>query len=630
MRKSAIVLCYILLSSVHSNIGYGQSVATPLETVIVLAPIHAQYAVGFRVQKVDSLLMQRYQHGTISDLLSFSSTLGIKNYGVGKLSTSSLRGMSAVHTAVLWNGININQPNLGQSDFSTLPMLGFEQVFIQYGGAGNLFGSGAVGGTIMLQSKPTWSKKISSQANLSANMFSNTNAKISFASGKTLKNGYEIESKLGLLRNDSPNNFPNNERRLISIGKNTLTQQGISADIYLKTPQNSFWSFNTYLGNSDLIIEPNFDAARQVTNDTRLALSYTKNKLALKLALLRDGLDYYSTTKTSVLAPSKALNHRWIARGEYEFDLWKGANIKSGIDYSYWQTKVDSYGNMPITENRLDVYALAKQNLDRLSVSATLRQSIVQGYNPPLNPALGIAFDAIKTPKIQLIIKGNLSKNYRVPTLNERYWLILGNPTIKPENGFNKEIGLVWNTLGKYYKYELGVNYYHNMVNDWVYWNPERNYKVENLQKVKATGLEVFSSLKYIMNKHSFNILIQYSYTKSTQELAYSSFSADLIGKQLVYVPIHQGVINGSYQYKKIAFTIQNQMMGKRYIDFDNQQFLPAFMLINTQLAYQSSFQKIRYQILLNVNNVSNGFYLNVERKAMPGRLLGLSLAVQY
>ena len=167
MRKSAIVLCYILLSSVCSNIGYGQSVATLLETVTVLAPIHAQYAVGFRVQKVDSLLMQRYQHGTISDLLSFSSTLGIKNYGVGKLSTSSLRGMSAVHTAVLWNGININQPNLGQSDFSTLPMLGFEQVFIQYGGAGSLFGSGAVAGTIMLQSKPTWSKKWNSQAYLS-------------------------------------------------------------------------------------------------------------------------------------------------------------------------------------------------------------------------------------------------------------------------------------------------------------------------------------------------------------------------------------------------------------------------------------------------------------------------------
>ena len=80
------------------------------------------------------------------------TALYLKNYGPGQLSSITLRGTSARHTAVLWNGFNINLPSLGEADFSLLPVSGTTQIEIQPGPAGATYGNGAVGGTVRLSS----------------------------------------------------------------------------------------------------------------------------------------------------------------------------------------------------------------------------------------------------------------------------------------------------------------------------------------------------------------------------------------------------------------------------------------------------------------------------------------------
>ena len=56
------------------------------------------------------------------------------------LSTISFRGTGAGHTSVIWNGVNINQPTIGQTDFSLFPVFAFDDIRIFYGASSSIFG----------------------------------------------------------------------------------------------------------------------------------------------------------------------------------------------------------------------------------------------------------------------------------------------------------------------------------------------------------------------------------------------------------------------------------------------------------------------------------------------------------
>ena len=65
------------------------------------------------------------------------------------LSSISFRGTGASHTAVLWNGINVNQPTIGQSDFSLFPVLAFNKVKVVYGSSSSKFGADVPSGSMV-------------------------------------------------------------------------------------------------------------------------------------------------------------------------------------------------------------------------------------------------------------------------------------------------------------------------------------------------------------------------------------------------------------------------------------------------------------------------------------------------
>jgi iron complex outermembrane receptor protein len=122
-----------------------------LQEVTVTSSRFEQFNTGIKTQTIDSVSSIAYQTQSLSDLLGANSQVFIKSYGPG-LATSSFRGAGATHTAVLWKGFNLQNPMLGEVDFSLFNVDAAEKVTIQYGGNGALFGSGAVGGIIQLQS----------------------------------------------------------------------------------------------------------------------------------------------------------------------------------------------------------------------------------------------------------------------------------------------------------------------------------------------------------------------------------------------------------------------------------------------------------------------------------------------
>ena len=78
---------------------------------------------GYSVQRTrfDSIAMKENIALSMADVLTFNSSVFVKNYGRATLSTVAFRGTSPSHTQVTWNGMRINNPMLGMTDFSTIP-----------------------------------------------------------------------------------------------------------------------------------------------------------------------------------------------------------------------------------------------------------------------------------------------------------------------------------------------------------------------------------------------------------------------------------------------------------------------------------------------------------------------------
>ena len=123
-----------------------------LKQVTVYGLPDEKYLTGSSLILLDSSLKSHDRSRNLSEILSLQLPIYFRTYGNGMLSSISMRGTSPNHTSVLWNGININSFSLGQADFSILPAIAFDEVKIHEGAGSARFGSGAIGGTVLLNS----------------------------------------------------------------------------------------------------------------------------------------------------------------------------------------------------------------------------------------------------------------------------------------------------------------------------------------------------------------------------------------------------------------------------------------------------------------------------------------------
>jgi vitamin B12 transporter len=598
-----------------------------------------RFMTGQKVQDLDSANMARNRFSTMAEFLQFQTPIAFKSYGAGQLATISFRGTAAGHTALLWNGLNINFPSLGQTDFSTIPLSGFDEMSIQYGSAASCVGTDAVGGSIQLRSTPSFKNKgIQTHVGLRAETAENFSAQGGVRFNSLLKNNFKFSGKTLLYGSSVRNNFGTKpiekKGQTLPVEPIHTGQKGLVQDLFLLTPKGDLLSLNLWFTDNDLHIQPDVLNLREITRTQayRSVLAYQMGKTLFRTGYIKDITDY---GKGENLNPSRTEIDRYIARIEHDFswikDCNKGTNLKIGAEVVHYDAWVDGYGGGRKTESRADLYALLRHQFSaRFSSSLNLRQAFVTGYNPPFTPSIGIEYVVFKSSKTKILLPASAARSYRVPTLNERYWEVLGNPDIQPEKGFNKEAGLVWQQkYSEVTQSKIGITTFHNLIDNWTYWNPEKNYRVENLQQVLSKGLELETSLQTSIEKTTLTFLAQYALTNASQQKEYGAYTSDIIGKQLVYVPRH--AVSSTISAKRNAWTVdlQQQFNSKRYITFDHsgRPYNP-FYLMNARVAYQKRIGKLVFDGGVQVNNVTDTLYPNQKRNAMPMRSMALTLVI--
>ena len=607
--------------------------AVSLSAVTVRAVAPERFLAGQKLQRIDSTTLLQFRFGSLTDLLAFNTPLAFKSYGPGQLATVSFRGTSANHTAVLWNGININQPNLGQTDFSTLPVASFDRLSVQYGPSASVIGSDAVGGSVLLGSNPTWKAGIGVTVGQQIASFRNNQTQVGVRYGGMNVGSWQLSGRTFAYRNQFTNAYPYRERRNYFVEQSGTAQRGLVQDLYARHRNGNQLSVNAWLSDNDLIVTPQDIIARKrtQTQSARLLTTYETDHLTLRLGWIRDVFDYATGNFD---APSHTQTDRFIGRTEREFVLTSVTakarlNLRVGGEWSHYRTYTDGYGGRLITENRQDIYALLRLETARWLVSANIRQAFVTRFDPPLTPSLGAEYQLVQHNGFALTAKSSVSRSYRVPTLNERYWRVLGNPDIRPERGFNLETGLAARlTLSPFLTLTADATAYRNRVDDWSYWNPDFGYRVENLQLVVARGGELTSALTYVRNGWQAGVRAGYALTRSSQERVYSAYAQAVVGKQLPYVPMHTGTANAWVQHGQTCLTVQTQATSRRYITSDESQFFRGVGLTNVLLESTVKIGSLPVRVQGQVNNVFDALAFSVTRNALPGRNVAVNCII--
>lgn len=577
---------------------------------------------GSNATMADTALASTLQTATLADFLSRHSPVFVKESGKGMMSIVSVRGTAASQTAVSWDGIPINSLTMGQTDFNTIPLFFLDQAEIAPGGESSLYGSGAIGGSIDLRNSEPPKGRFSGLALQSAGSYGQL-----FSGLKLQGTNKKMWTKTSAFFNRAENDFHFNLKDF--GGERTQAQH--NADYYGYGIQQLLgWHIDPrqhlvlklWHTNYDRNIQP----SAQNNNDpnkyeniadrnTRVVLDYTRQgwaKLNGKLAYLNDHEKYRNDLIATHNILTKAdAEHQWQTMGPI-----RQARAKIGGQLQYVKPEVYAYddGN---NEWRNEIFASAFAQLGRRwRLNAGIRQQWVSGEDAPFSPSAGVKFHIVDHDSTLLKLKANLAHNYRIPTLNDRYWGHLDNRHLKAEDATNYEGGAEAELTRSNLFLHLSATAFHNNVENWILWMPRGNvWKPINVDLVEVNGAEL--TLRATCKKQTLQAAYTHSHTEVVEGFAEMR---PFKGRQIALLPEDCLTASFTGRWKSWKLVLATNYTGQRNTS-DVFDTMDAYWLCNTSLTHTWKLgEHTHLQAQAQVNNLFDTNYQTVPYKAMPGR----------
>ena len=357
---------------------------------------------------------------SVADLINQENAAFIKTYGQGSLATSSVRGGSGSHTLVLWNGLPLQSPMLGLLDLSLLPANFVDQVRFQKGGSSSLWGSGAVAGTIQLNSQPRFNQGTQIDLWSTIGSFGLWREQLNLSVG-----GQNWFSKTRFFISGAKNNFAYSIREDLPDRIQThgaLQQTSVMQSLGWKIKSNHILTLDYWQSWSDREIPPkttqNISQAEQYDESIRTALNYKwvqdKAVTTAKVAWFNEIIHF---TDPGPQIDARSQFKTWFVDLQREWFIGKHHRVLAGLTNSNTKAFSENYDG-PQTEHRLGLFASYQWALPRLKIQASLREEFVNGNWTPPVPMLNLTGLIAKEWNWEFAA----SRDYRLPTLNDQFW----------------------------------------------------------------------------------------------------------------------------------------------------------------------------------------------------------------
>jgi len=549
---------------------------------------------------------------------------------MGGTATPAFRGTGAGHTQIAWNGININNPMLGQSDLSLFPVGMTDNIQVFFGGSSMSQGSGGIGGVINLETKPNWKNGTSATISNEMGSFGQYSGLFSLRSGNE---SFQTCTRAFYYSADNDFQYLNIWKSTLPVWEtrvnNQLKNRGLMQELYYRW-QNSVLSARIWYQSADrnlpssVLIPQQGTPEKQSDESLRAMFGYNLDKAASAFyitgAWLMNRL-YYENTLASI--DSRNMSNSLSFKAGAEKSILTGSKLKLDISEELNKVNSNNYGGRIIRQTNSLSTSLESNISDRLETNILLREILDADKFLIPDFSAGVQFRLIKAKED--FLKANISRNSRVPSLNDLYWSPGGNPLLKNEYAYIYELTYeLSRNLSPSINIKYSVSAFRNTVKDMVQWRPGAYlyWTAENILNVRSMGIETLFTAKYRLDNLVSVLEASYSYTRAYDD------GSDSEKYQLMYVP--ENIANASWQliYKTLYTSWKLNFTGNRFITEDNTKSLPAYLLNGISIGYKIKIKDSLADLNLNIDNLFNVYYQSIAYFPLPGRTYSLKLLI--
>lgn len=544
------------------------------------------------------------QYYSLGEALEDQGLLFVKSYGIGSLATANVRGAAASQTTISWNGIPIQSPMLGLLDLSLLPTVHIDEAGLDY--------NGAIGGNIFINSLAPDSS-IVVQDGFQVGSFGQFRKTLAISGGNKLK--FKISAQLDRSTNDFSfrvrEDLP--EKRLSNAAlQQQVAQQSLFWNIHPKHQlQLHLWQQGTHRELPPTTVQTRSEAYQSdeiYRNQLRWQMATKRAVWQTALAHLTEDI-FYADPSIFLEAPSDFSS--WILETNRQASIGRNWEIKSLIrvqrataianGYAERQSQTLSLLQQEATyqlNSQLQASALAKYQFTEDQPAAFGGQISLSNTNPFWRWQLGV------------------HRDFRIPTLNDLFWVPGGDPDLLPEESWSQDFNLSRFMPESGTQFHLSV--FNRMVTNWIQWaqrDEQLFWSAQNITEVWSRGVQLRWTQDIRNSFCQLQLSSNYQWTRSTFQTPVQNPSIER-GEQLWYTPEHQLLIQ--IEGSKGRFKWQ---LGQRYVSASSgiNADLEDYHLGTLRLALHPG-KGAGSQVYLRVDNLWDENYRVIERRPMPGR----------
>jgi iron complex outermembrane receptor protein len=539
---------------------------------------------------------------------------------------------------------------------------------LKHGSASLADRSGGLGGSINIGNRVDWQNSFGLKYMQGIGSYSTFDEFLSVGFG-----GPRFQSSTRLYHNYSANDFTFINRGIANVDPETggithpldtngnadYTRYGILQEFYFRPNMKNRLSLKWWGQAADRSIPKatsyegpdNSNLNRQKDIDHKVVADWKhyaeSGRLMLRSGYSGKQLDYSLRNQVPGvgLVPaiySESWQNSFLNTLSYSHDFSSAFSAEGSVDADYHDVvSRDTVSGSGYDRSRAEVSAflsLRRSFAGRVNLNVMLRQDWIEWERAPIVPYLGFDFRVIKGR--DLILKGNIARNYKVPSLNSMYWQPGGNPDLQPEEGLSYEMGVEYQAVlfgsgGRGHLLVTELTAYRSDISNWIIWIPSFKgyWEPQNITRVLARGLEFTALLHGSLGPVAYKTAGTYAYTRSTNYGDPLVWSDESYGKQLPYIPIHSGNVMVNFAWQGFFLTWQHNSYSERFTtssnDLTRRDWLYPYFMNDLIVGKDFRWNKVSFTAEFKVYNLFDETYHSVLYRPMPGRNYLLMLMIK-
>ncbi|MBK9390195.1 MAG: TonB-dependent receptor [Bacteroidetes bacterium] len=592
---------------------------------------------GFKTTLIDSSVMWNYSDESIANLLSENSGIFIKSYGISGSATPSFRGTGAGHTQLQWNNININNPMLGQPDLSLVPAGLIDEVEISYGGSSISTGTGGIGGIVNLENKPLWRNGSIISLSPAIGSFGRYSGLLKVRTGNL---NFQSSTKAYLSVAENNFKYINDVQTAEPVQEEMINsesmQKGFLQEFYYKKSKDIlsarlWYQFADRNLPFSMLMPRSSLSENQIDESFRTMLNYDSHigvsEFFVTGAFSLSKLNYVNQL---ALIDSRNRSESMSFKAGFTNRIGDYVKTKFILENEHIQVRTENYSDNKALRNVSSLTSMAEINSSSRLGATVLLKEVLNG-NSFLIPDFSAGLQWKITEADEYLLKANFSRNSKLPSMNDLFWVPGGNSELLDESALTYE--LTYEMAHQFsipFKSKFDVTLYHNSIHNLIQWRPGiySYWEAENVKDVNTSGIESAAFFEYITDRVTSFVKLAYTYTNATT-IGSVLPNDESLGKQLVYVPEHQANAMMRFIFKSTYADWKTGYTGRRYTTTDNSSFLPGFVLHSLSSGYMLHRRSNILNFCITIDNLFNTSYQAIAYYPQPGRTYSLKLLIQ-